>query len=116
MEPINYEGRRFAPVSNTTTGEVSGETVFDYHQPGSVVWATYAGGAIEFGTLIAKVLDDGSLDMRYSHVNRRGELMTGVCLSTPETLADGRIRLHERWRWTSGDRSAGESVVEEIKD
>jgi hypothetical protein len=40
--------------------------------------------------------------------------MTGICRSTPEILPDGRIRLHEKWQWTSGDRSSGESIVEEI--
>jgi len=41
--------------------------------------------------------------------------MTGICRSTPQTLADGRIRLHEKWQWTCGDLSLGESVVEEIR-
>jgi hypothetical protein len=110
---IDYEGRRFRSVSNSPTGEVGAETLFEYHQRGEVVWATYEGGAIRFGTLIARVEADGALDMRYQHVNDRGELMTGVCRSTPEILPDGRVRLHERWQWTSGDRSSGESVVEE---
>lgn len=56
------------------------------------------------------------LDMRYHHVNIRGELMTGVGTSTPEILADGRIRLHETWQWTSGGLSSGESVIEEMRD
>jgi hypothetical protein len=42
--------------------------------------------------------------------------MTGVCRSTAEILSDGRIRLLEKWQWTSGDFSEGESVVEEIKN
>jgi hypothetical protein len=46
-------------------------------------------------------------------VNIQGELMTGICRSTPEILPDGRIRLHESWQWTSGDESRGFSVVEE---
>ena len=54
--------------------------------------------------------------MRYHHVNAAGELMTGVCRSTPELLPDGRVRLHERWQWTSGDGSSGESVIEEVRD
>ncbi len=53
--------------------------------------------------------------MRYQHVNRDGELMTGHCRSTPELLPDGRLRLHESWQWTSGDGSRGESIIEEIK-
>ena len=68
------------------------------------------------GTLVAAVDEAGRLDMRYAHINAAGSLMTGECQSTPERLADGRLRLHERWRWTSGDGSAGTSVVEEVAD
>lgn len=111
---INYDDRRFRSVSNSESGEVGAETLFHYHQKDDYVWATYEGGSIVFGTLIAKVLEDRSLEMRYQHLNLNGELMTGVCKSTPEILADGRIRLYETWQWTCGDYSKGESVVEEI--
>jgi len=111
---IDYDGRRFRSVSNSETGEVDAETVFEYHQRGDVVWATYEGGAIRFGTLIATVDGTGALDMRYHHVNAAGDLMTGRCRSTPEVLPDGRLRLHERWQWTSGDGSSGVSVIEEV--
>lgn len=111
---INYDSRKFRSVENSATGEVSGETVFQYYQSGSLVHAEYRGGEIVFGTLIAIMAGDGSLDMRYQHLNRRGELMTGLCRSTPQILPDGRIRLHERWQWTSGDRSSGESIIEEL--
>jgi len=110
---ISYDGRTFRPVSNSETGEVGDGTLFHYHQKGEIVWAEYSGGEIRFGTLIAKVLDDDSLDMRYQHVNTKGELMTGICRSTPERLPDGRLRLREKWQWTSGDLSSGESVIEE---
>ena len=111
---ISYDDLRFRSVANSNTGEVGAETIFHYHQDREVVWAEYSGGEILRGMLIAKVLDDDSLDMRYQHLNRAGELMTGVCRSTPEVLPDGRLRLHEKWEWTSGDRSFGESVIEEI--
>lgn len=113
MRP-DYDGRRFRAVWNTPNGEVGGETVFAYRQAGDVVWATYAGGGVRQGVLVATVDAEGGLDMRYSHVNDAGALMTGTCRSTPEALPDGRLRLYERWRWTSGDASSGESVVEEI--
>ncbi len=115
MKNINYDNRKFAPVKNSKTGEVSSETVFHYHQKGDLVWAEYAGSAIVFGTLIAKCDEDGNLDMRYQHLNTNGDLMAGICKSTPEILADGRIRLHEKWQWTSGNFSKGESIIEEIK-
>jgi hypothetical protein len=111
---INYDGRTFASVRNSETGEVGADTVFHYHQNENIVWAEYSGGDIVRGQLIAVCGDNGALDMRYQHVNKLGELMTGICTSTPETLPDGRIRLYEKWQWTSGDRSSGESIIEEI--
>lgn len=111
---IDYDRRRFTSVANSANGEVSGATTFDYRQRGDIVWATYEGGGIAFGTLVATVVEDGALDMRYSHVNDAGDLRTGICRTTPELLPDGRLRLHEHWRWTSGDRSEGTSTLEEV--
>lgn len=113
---IDYDGKTLRSVENSPNGEVSGDTTFHYHQDGNIVWAEYSGGDIVRGHLIAVADDDGVLDMRYQHVNNNGELMTGVCTSRPELLPDGRIRLHESWAWTSGDRSSGTSVVEEIRN
>lgn len=116
MTKVSYNNRRFRSVQNSGSGEVSPDTLFQYHQAGNVVWAEYSGGHILRGHLIASCDEFGELDMRYHHINIRGELMTGLCTSTPEILADGRIRLHERWQWTSGDLSSGESVIEEVRD
>ncbi len=115
MSNINYHNRYFKSVSNSGSGEVDAETIFHYQQQDDIVSATYQGGAIRFGTLIAKVASDGSLDMRYQHVNQQGELMTGKCHSVPEQLSDGRLRMHETWQWTSGDGSSGTSQIEEVR-
>jgi hypothetical protein len=115
MSGFNYNDRYFVPQTNSEHGEASSDTVFHYRQQGQIVWATYEGGEILFGTLVAKVCDDGTLDMRYQHANRDGEFRTGRCRSTPELLPDGRLRLYESWQWTSGDQSEGESIVEEVK-
>lgn len=111
---INYDNRYFKPVSNSGSGEVDQESVFHYRQEESSIWATYKGGQIKFGTLVAQIKECGSLDMRYSHINLKGELMTGKCDSRPEVLPDGRIRLHESWEWTNGDFSKGNSIIEEF--
>ncbi len=112
--PFSYDGKRFRSVANTPNGEVDAQTVFHYRQRGDVIWATYSGGGIAFGTFTGRVLSDAVLEFNYAHVNVVGKPMTGHCISTPETLSDGRIRLREVWQWTSGDRSKGESTVEEI--
>lgn len=114
MAGINYNGRIFRSYSNSPEGEVDARTTFRYHQSGNIVWAEYAGGKIRFGQLLGVVLPDDKLEVRYQHINEAGELMTGLCLSTPEVLPDGRLRLHEAWQWTCGEHASGASIVEEL--
>lgn len=111
---INYNNRVFKSVRNTSNGEVSAETIFHYYQENDIVWATYKGGAILFGNLIAKIDAQGCLHMRYQHINDDNDFRTGECVSKPEELEDGRLRMHETWQWTSGDYSKGTSILEEI--
>ncbi|GHB67947.1 n-acetylglutamate synthase [Persicitalea jodogahamensis] len=111
---INYHNKKFRPVRNTNNGETSAETIFHYQQEGDILTSNYSGGKIKSGHLIGLVDDAGNIDMRYHQVNDAGELMTGICRSRPEIMPDGKIRLHETWRWTSGDGSDGESIIEEI--
>ncbi len=110
---INYSGKTFKPIVNSENGETSGDTLFHYKQKGNILTAEYSGGKIKYGHLVALVDKDGNIDMRYHQVNEQGELMTGICKSTPEILANGKIRLYEKWQWTSGDLSKGESIIEE---
>ncbi len=110
---IDYNNKTFFSIANTTNGEVDASTKFVYHQTGNIVSCTYSGNKIITGHLIALVDEDGSLHMRYHQINTKGELMTGTCFSTPEILPDNKIRLHEKWQWTSGDMSEGTSILEE---
>ncbi|MBK9454623.1 MAG: hypothetical protein WBP31_14030 [Chitinophagales bacterium] len=112
-ETINYNNKKFRPVSNTDNGETSNETLFLYKQVGNILTSEYSGGKIKYGHLIGLVDMDGNIDMRYHQVNEKGELMTGICISKPEILNNGKIRLHESWEWTSGDKSKGQSIIEE---
>lgn len=112
----NLEGKVFRSVTNTENGEAGTDTVFHYSQKDKVVSAQYGGGSIVNGHLIAQVLPNGQLDMRYHHLNIKGELMLGQCLSTPELLPDGRLKFKESWQWLSGDMSSGYSEIEEIND
>jgi hypothetical protein len=111
---IDYSNRIFRCAQNTAEGDVGNDTVFHYRQEGDVVWATYAGGPVAFGTLIGRKLVDGRLDARYQHVTIAGTVKAGRCWSTPEALPGGRIRLHEEWTWTEGGTGSGSSQVEEI--
>lgn len=111
---INYDGKYFRPVSNTENGETSGDTLFKYTQEGNLLISEYSGGKIKYGHLIGLVDENGNIDMRYHQINDNGAIMTGLCKSIPELMANGKIRLHESWEWTSGDRSKGHSIIEEL--
>ncbi|WDF66803.1 n-acetylglutamate synthase [Sphingobacterium oryzagri] len=111
---FNYHNKTFFTVGNTENGETSSETIFYYKQEGNMVTADYSGGRIIRGHLIGLVNADGEIDMRYHQINLDNKLMTGRCKSTPELLPTGKIRLHEDWEWTSGERSKGRSIIEEV--
>lgn len=111
---MNYNDKKFRPINNTENGETSNETLFHYKQVENVLTSEYSGGKIKYGHLMGLVDKDGNIEMRYHQINDREELMTGVCFSRPEKLANGKIKLHESWEWTSGDKSKGQSIIEEI--
>lgn len=50
----------------------------------------------------------------YQHVNTRKKLRHGECVTTPEWLPDGRLRLYETWRWLDGEGQNGTTVLEEV--
>lgn len=111
---INYDGKTFIPLSNSENGEVDLQMKFHYKQSGNLLTCDYVGANIRSGHLIALVDENGCLDMRYHQINDKGEITTGICKSTPEILQNGKIRLHEKWQWTSGDLSEGDSLLEEL--
>jgi GNAT superfamily N-acetyltransferase len=111
---IDYNNRIFISVSNTENGEVSTLTKFYYRQNGKMICAEYHGGEIKKGFLIGYSDELGNLDFTYQHLNSQGVLRTGKCRSTPEFLTNGKIRLSEKWQWTNGDQSNGQSIIEEL--
>jgi diamine N-acetyltransferase len=111
---INYNNKRFVAIENSDNGEITSDLIFHYFQNDNIITSEYSGGRINKGQLIGLVDQKGCIDMRYHHINAKGEIMTGMCRSTPEIMKNGKIRLYERWKWTSGDKSNGESILEEI--
>lgn len=111
---MNYNNRKFRPIENSENSETTEDTIFEYKQNGNILTSEYRGGKIVSGHLIGLVDDNGTIEMRYHQVNTNGELMTGICFSKPEIIANGKIRLHEEWKWTSGDKTSGKSILEEL--
>ena len=111
---MNYNGRKFKVKSNSDSGELSTDLIFLYEQIDNILHSTYADKQVIQGHLLGIVDANGKIEMRYHQINQDGELMTGTCISTPEVMENGKIRLHESWQWTSGDQSKGNSILEEV--
>ena len=114
MGALDLDGRRFRTVANSEAGDSGSETVFRYRQKGTVVWATYHGGNVSFGTLVGRSGPDGRLEIVYQHLDKNGDFRSGRSHARAEILPDGRYRLHERWTWTAGAEGSGRSVAEEV--
>ena len=110
---ISLHDKFFVASSNTSSGEVSEQTIFHYREMGDVIWATYQGGEIKFGTLTG-TRENNVLFFHYQHVNDKGDIRTGKCKSTIQRI-DGKITLSEEWQWTCPDYSEGTSFLVEKK-
>ncbi|MEO9238224.1 MAG: hypothetical protein ABI418_09040, partial [Jatrophihabitantaceae bacterium] len=66
------------------------------------------------GSLCGRCLPDGELEFAYTTVLMSGEIIAGHCRSTPEVLADGRIRLSEKWERFGSHAAVGVSEIEEV--
>ncbi|MFS4466627.1 n-acetylglutamate synthase [Maribacter sp. 2210JD10-5] len=111
---MNYNNRKFRPLKSSKNAETSEETIFCYKQENHIVTSEYSGGAIVKGHLMGTIDAEGVIEMCYHQINTAGDLMTGRCTSKPELMTNGKIKLHETWQWTSGDKSKGNSVLVEI--
>ena len=111
---LNYNGKRFRIISKSLNSELAAETIFEYKQKGIVLQCEYSNGGVIAGHLLGTVDEKGKISTVYHQVNEQGEIKTGSCHSIPQTLPSGKIVLHEKWQWTSGDLSCGESTLEEI--
>lgn len=112
---MNYNNKIFKAISNSDNGEVGSEIRFHYKQEGNILSCYYAGDEIVKGQLIGLVDEEGNINMRYQQINKKGELMTGICSSKPK-IENGKLYLYETWQWTSGDKSKGHSVLEDVTD
>jgi len=107
---INYDGRRFQP-----TGHGPDAPITTYRQDGDLLWADLFGGKVRRGALCGRCDGEGVLDFTYSMVLKDGRVIAGHCRSTPEVLADGRIRLHEAWERYGPYAEAGVGELGEVQ-
>jgi hypothetical protein len=99
-------------TSTAESGEVNADTIFEFSQEDSLVSARYSGGGILLGYLVGILLED-TLQFQYAQVNSRGRLDGGHSTCEISKTANGRLQLHEHFKWASREGS-GTNVFEEI--
>jgi len=107
---VRYDGLTFQPSGEPDPPRAQ------YHQDGDLVWAEFGGGHVRRGSLVGTCNADGVLRFTYCMVLRSGEVVSGRSTSTPELLADGRIRLTEQWERYGPLAGTGVSYLEQVYD
>jgi hypothetical protein len=114
---VSYDGKVFVSTGAAETAGCDGSVPAGrYHQRADLVWAELSGGAVRHGSLAGVCDGDGVLRFAYCQVLADGTVVSGDCVSRPERLPDGRLRLHEKWTRHAPRRESGVSVVDEVSE
>lgn len=112
MTDINLDGLRMNAVDTGDSGLVNAETVFEFHQQGHSVWATYGGGSVARGYLVGNVTGT-TLEFRYCQMGTDGSLDGGHSNCVIKRNRDGLVQIVEFFEWASRPGS-GTNVIQEL--
>lgn len=100
-------------VTSTSSGSVvDRSTLFSFRQSGSTVQCQYTGGAVKYGTLIG-TLNQNCLEFAYVQRDVLGRVDAGESRAEIVRLTDGRLSMHEHYRWLTR-AGTGVNVFEEL--
>lgn len=108
MKQINFNGKTFSLVANSTNGKANAETIFKYHQEGNLVTADYYGGSIRYGKIIAE-LKGHQLHMLYQCMTTDNTLKAGKAMATIGWNQHNKIKLTLDWEWLGENKGNGTS-------
>ncbi|MGK2858942.1 MAG: hypothetical protein ACSLFQ_17220 [Thermoanaerobaculia bacterium] len=98
--------------STSSSGVVGNHTRIAFSQQRGRVFARYAGGRVRRGVLVGDV-SGGALRFRYLQVEASGEIHGGRSTCDVVRTADGRLRILERFVWSTREGS-GTNVFDEL--
>jgi hypothetical protein len=109
---INLDGLRMNVISTAENGVVNSDTIFEFHQVGDDVWASYSGGKVVRGFLVGRALKD-KLEFQYCQTQTDGALDGGRSTCELRTTDTGIVQLIEHFDWGSRP-GGGTNIFEEI--
>ena len=114
MTDINLDGLRMNAVDTDDSGVSDADTLFEFHQEGANVWATYAGGSVARGYLVG-IVRGAELEFRYCQMEADGALDGGHSNCVLKRNRDGLVQIVEFFEWASRPGS-GTNVIQELRD
>jgi hypothetical protein len=114
MMPRTLTGRTFRAMSNSAHGQSGSATEMEFTADAEFVTATYAGGGVRLGQVLARRTPDDALDMHYHAGSASGEIRAGHGRATFTADQQGRLRMYIEWQWLSGDHAIGHSEWAEV--
>ena len=104
--------RQFVPAANPH-GVSGADTVFHYRVDATGIWASYAGGRVVSGHVLARATGPDTLETCYHSVTTDGALLAGWSRGRVGVDAAGRTTLTFTWGWLHGAEGGGESAYVE---
>lgn len=111
---MNLDQTHFRVSSTADDGVVSAETRLALEQRGNRILGRYGGGSILRGCLVG-TLTGTVLQFRFTQREVAGQIHGGRSVCELERLADGRLRLHEHFTWTTRS-GAGTNTFDQVAD
>lgn len=109
----NLDGKSFNVIMNNgPDAEVDNNTIFEFRQFQSIVFAIYQGGMIKSGTLVGVIYDD-FLEFSYEQENISGIENKGHSIDKITIGDNGKIQLIDEWQWETKEGS-GKCIMEEM--
>ena len=110
-DPYSLHGKRMRVLQTAESGVVGSGTRLVFEESDSVITARYDGGAVVVGYLVGRRTGQQAM-FRYAQISTSGEVDGGVS-QCDLAITDGRLRLHEHFRWESRT-GEGLNVFEEL--
>ncbi len=110
---VDLDGRTMFVSATASAGVVDASTRIRFRQKGARVFGRYAGGRVRRGVLVGG-FDGAKLTFRYLQVEDSGEIHGGRSTCEVERGTEGRIRIFERFAWTTRE-GRGTNVFEELE-
>ncbi len=107
---MNLAGKTFRAIANSTNGTINTDTTMTFVSDDERgIAGVYAGGTIKTGQVIARRLDDATVEMLYHCVTVTSELKAGRALARFTKTPEHALCMHLDWQWLTGDQSVGVS-------